>query len=280
MRLFNLHTHTCFSDGSDEPEDYIKEAIEQNFSSLGFSDHAPLSYENNFSMRYDEMANYCKRILYLQKKYKKQIDIFLSLEIDFIPGISRSFSEFKKHCLLDYTIGSVHLVRNKNKKNLWFIDGPKAEIYAQGLKDVFNGDIRKGVKTYYDQINKMIITQKPDIIGHIDKIRMNNKNRYFSENEEWYKKLVSKTLNIVVNSDSIIEVNTRGIYKKQSDTLFPNIEVLKQIYMLDIPITLSSDAHSTSELSAYFDEAINILKDIGFKYLFVYKPNGFGKIRL
>ena len=97
---------------------------------------------------------------------------------------------------------------------------------------------------------------------------MHNKNRYFSEEEGWYKDLVWKTLKYISKeTDCIIEVNTRGLYKKRADTFFPSPEILEQVYHLNIPITLSSDAHVPDELDGYYFEAIDLLKDIGFKEL-------------
>jgi len=46
------------------------------------------------------------------------------------------------------------------------IDGPDITIYDNGLKEIFSGDARKAVTAYYRQIQEMIVTQKPDIVGH------------------------------------------------------------------------------------------------------------------
>jgi histidinol-phosphatase (PHP family) len=59
-------------------------------------------------------------------------------------------------------------------------------------------------------------------------------------------------------------VNTRGLYKKRSDSLFPGIEVLKKMKALDIPITVSSDAHKPGELALFIPETIELLKQLGF----------------
>ena len=67
--LFNLHTHTRFSDGSCEPEIYIQEAIRQGFSVLGFSDHTPVPFENKFALSEENLPVYCDTILALKKKY-------------------------------------------------------------------------------------------------------------------------------------------------------------------------------------------------------------------
>ncbi len=276
----NYHTHTKFCDGSDEPEIYINEAIKLGFDSLGFSGHAPLPNENTFAIKENDLENYCKNIEALKNKYKNKINIFLALEADYIPEVTVDFHNFYKKCNLDYIIGSVHLVLNPENKKRWFIDGPKAEIYEKGLEIVFNNDIRKAVTAYFHQINKMIETQKPDVIGHLDKIKMHNKKPYFSEEEKWYKNLVSETLKLVKEKNYILEVNTRGIYKKRCDSLFPGIKILKQIHSLKIPIIISSDAHKPSELALGYNQAVRILKNIGFKKRMTFSLNEWKEIEL
>jgi histidinol-phosphatase (PHP family) len=221
------------------------------------------------------MDEYFSTIRSLGEKYKSQINILLSLEIDFIPGITIDFNDFIKAGNLDYTIGGVHQVRNMEKENLWFIDGSKQETYDDGLQKLFKGHIRNGVEAYYNQICEMVATQKPDIIAHLDKIKMHNKNRYFTEEEGWYKDLVWKTLKfIAAESDCIIEVNTRGLYKKRSDTFFPGPAILEQIHHLKIPITLNADAHQPHELSRYYEEALKLLREIGFKEMVCFDKKG------
>ena len=60
--LFNLHTHTHFSDGSSAPEEYLKESLRQGFSVLGFSDHSPVPFENNFAIKEERLDEYCEAI--------------------------------------------------------------------------------------------------------------------------------------------------------------------------------------------------------------------------
>ena len=289
--LFNLHTHTRFSDGSSEPFAYLEEAVIQGFSTLGFSDHSPVPFENSFAIREEELTSYGETIKALQSEMrnvncemrneeseivnrkskivnrKSEISVLLGLEIDYIPGITRSFAEYRQMLALDYTIGSVHLVRNSDPANLWFIDGPDIAIYDKGLKEVFGGDIRKGVTAYYRQIQEMVTVHKPDIVGHLDKVKMYNRGRYFSEESPWYRALVDDTLNLIAREGSVVEVNTRGIYKKRSDTLFPGPDILKKILDLKIPVTLSSDAHKPHELSLLFSETKDFLFDTGFREL-------------
>lgn len=269
----NLHTHSLYCDGKASVEEVIKMAIEKKFDILGFSSHAPVPFENHFSVKNKEaLQQYAQEVRECKKKYSDVLDIYLSLEIDYIPGITTPFQEFKDNYGLDYTIGSVHLIGNVSE-DLWFIDGSKQEVYDDGLRRIFGGDIQKGVKAYYHQLNAMITTQKPDMIGHMDKIKMHNKDRYFKEDEPWYVRLVDETLDYIKANDVVMEVNTRGIYRGRCDSLFPGVEILKKALKMNIPICLNSDAHKPEELEGYYPEARKILKEIGFNTL-VYFEKG------
>ncbi len=274
----NLHTHSRFSDGSDDPEKYVEAAISQGLTALGFSDHSPLPFENSFALREEETGLYCETIVKL--KEKSNIQIFLGMEADFIPGMGHSFKHFRENYPLDYLIGSVHLVRNGSPADLWFIDGPDPATYDDGLNALFGGDIRKGVTAYYRQINEMLSGTKMDIIGHFDKIKMHNRGRFFSETEPWYLALVNETLELVKQSDTIVEVNTRGIYKKRSDSLFPGPEILKIIHKRNIPVIISSDAHKPQEVAMLFGETANLLRELGFKELMNLLPEGWKSVSL
>lgn len=268
MKLFNFHTHTRYCDGSDEPEQYVTTAINKQFQALGFSGHAPIPYNFDWSIKKDNVLQYVREIADLKIKYQQQLPIFLGLEADYIPEIMGNFNEIKRKYGLDYVIGSVHLVKNAEKNEIWFIDGDE-KFYIEGMENIYSHNAEKAVHDYYYQVMDMIANEKPDVVGHIDKIRMNNKGRYFSANEPWYDLLIAKLVDVIAKYGVIIEVNTRGIYKKRCETLFPEERILKLLYERDIPITLNSDAHKPEELDVLLMETIDYLKDLGFKHLYV-----------
>jgi histidinol-phosphatase (PHP family) len=276
---FNLHTHTNFSDGSSDPEDYIKEAINQGFNTLGFSDHSPVPFTNNFAIPEAELEAYVNTIIGLRERYSSPV-VLLALEIDYIPGITLPANHYRRNYPFDYFIGSVHLVKNEDSEKLWFIDGPDISVYENGLKEIFSGDARKAVTAYYRQVQEMIVTQRPDIIGHLDKIKMYNRNRFFSEEESWYVKLVEETIDLVSTAGSVIEVNTRGIYKNRSDTLFPGPEILRKIRLRNIPVAITSDAHKPHELSLGFEETRKVLTALGFESTWLKTVAGWKEVPL
>lgn len=268
ISLFNFHTHSFFCDGSADPERYVEAAIRAGFHSLGFSSHAPVPFNNGFAIQ-DKviLKNYLDSIIGLKLKYASRINIMLGLEVDYIKGMSDDFETLRKEHRLDYVIGSVHLVRKGRANKLWFIDGPRQESYDHGLKEIFLGEIREAVTAFYEQTCQMILTQKPDILGHFDKVKMHNRDRYFSEKEAWYRDLVMATLEAVRQSGIITEVNTRGIYKGRSNDLYPGVWVLREMQKMKMPITLSSDAHKPEEIDGHYRETLKILRDTGFRSL-------------
>ncbi len=268
---FNFHTHCSYCDGKGVPIDFITEAVNQNFTALGFSSHAPVPFENSFSIKKENIPGYVDEIRQLQRDYSGRLSVYVGLECDYIPGISSLFHSFQELYHLDYIIGGVHLVKYNGQ--LWFIDGPDPASYDKGLA-LFNHDIQKAVGTYFSQLLAMIENERFDVVAHMDKIKMHNKNRFFKEDEKWYMDWIEETLRLIKEKSLIVEINTRGIYKKRCDTFYPSPWVIKRLKELSIPVTISSDAHHCSEISLFFDEAKQCLKEYGIKELFSFSPDG------
>jgi histidinol-phosphatase (PHP family) len=273
MINYNLHQHSFFSDGKEHPKKYAEKAVELGFSAIGFSEHSPLPFYNNFSLKEEKVDEYIQTIEQLKKNFSGKLNVYRALEMDFIPGISEDFTFWRNRIRADYLIGSIHLVKPKFGDELWFTDGPDFRTYDEGLKLFFEGDIKKAVTAFYLQTNRMIETQQFEILGHFDKIKMHNRNRFFREDEKWYRRLVDKTLDLVKQKNLIIEINTRGLYKNRSDSLFPDNYSLQKVKDLNIPIIISSDAHLPDELNLLFDFAEERLIQFGFKEV-MYFENG------
>jgi histidinol-phosphatase (PHP family) len=77
--------------------------------------------------------------------------------------------------------------------------------------------------------------------------------------------LVDETVELIKTKELIVEINTRGLYKKRCDGLFPDGYALLKVKEMGIPIILSSDAHQHLELNMLFAETVTKLTDLGFK---------------
>ena len=255
----NFHTHSHYCDGKGAMREYWDQAVKAGIRQLGFSSHAPLPFSRNWCMKTDDLTDYLAEIESLKPLLPK-IEIYKGLEVDYIPGLIHP-ADFSSR--LDYTIGSIHFVDNYRGEH-WEIDNT-SEIFREGLTNIFQGDIRKAIGRYYGLTRQMLSENPPDIVGHLDKIKINSLKLDFEETEPWYREEVDKTLRSISKTPAKIEVNTRGLYKKKSLTPYPSPWILERIHALRIPITLSSDAHHPEDLVREFIPVVNLLRDIGFK---------------
>ena len=146
----------------------------------------------------------------------------------------------------------------------------KGKSNQKGLNKIYGGNTKKVVQDYYKIIREMLRYENPDILGHLDLIKINNnEEKYFSEKEPWYRHEVMDTLKAVAKSSSILEVNTGGIARGKIDSLYPSTWILEEAYQMRIPITLSSDAHKPEQITAKFKEAAVLLNSIGYKEIYV-----------
>lgn len=272
MSWSNYHQHCFFCDGTDEPSLYVESAIEKGVLSFGFSSHAPMSLNVPWSIKPHRFEEYLQTIAKLRDQYKDRLPIFIGLEIDYIPKVtSPARADF---AMLDYNIGSVHYgYQHPEEGWYWEIDGTQ-QAYDNGIQQIYGGDIKKAVGSYFALQQEMLSTSPPQVLGHMDKVKMNNQNRFFTEDEHWYRQMVYDTLEAAARAGVLIEVNTRGVYKKKTTYPYPSPFVLERIKELNIPIVLNSDAHHPREITSYFSEAATMLHDLGFKELNILTTDG------
>jgi len=265
MILTNYHSHTRFSDGNSEPFEYIDKAIENGLVAYGFSCHAPTTFPCSWAINPNELQNYLQEIDRLKIIYNGRIEIYKSLEIDYYPGNPLAQPDHYNALNLDYTIGSVHFVDNLKNGEAWNIDTSK-RIFDDGMIEIFGGDGKKAVTKFYELTLEMLDVMNPTIIGHLDKIKMfNNNNTFFNENEQWYIDLIETVLQRISKLGTIVEVNTRGIYRAKTKDHYPSDQILQRCFELDIPVQINSDCHKPEEVARGLDEASQVLKSIGFK---------------
>jgi len=253
-----MHSRYCHGEG--ELEHFVQRALEKNMYAIGFSSHAPVPFNTDWHMRIEQLDSYISEIECLKKKYK-EIQIYSGLEVDYIPGIisPNTYSDRT----IDFTIGSIHYVGQlKNQVHCCFDDTP--EEFERTLELVFDNDIRKLVTKYYELIIEMVLNSPPDIIGHLDLIKkLNSKNRYFSEEENWYQEIIADVIKVISTSNCIVEINTRGYYKAYTKAFYPGKQILEKCFEADIPVTISSDAHHPNEIVNNFEDVASLLSEIG-----------------
>jgi len=245
--------------------DYVDQAKKLNMISIGFSSHAPVPFPTKWCMKAERFNDYLISIEKI-KKLNSSFEIYKGLEVDFIPDVT-SPNLFRDK--LDYTVGSIHFIENFPDGTPWEIDGTHAS-FLKGYSEIFNNNIQDVITRYFDLTREMIGTACPSIVGHLDKIKIQNPdNKFYKETDAWYQDEIKKTIDLIHASGAIVEVNTRGIYQKKTDTTYPSPWILELLHKKNIPVTISSDAHHCDDIINQFPETASVLKKIGFKTIAV-----------
>ena len=278
MKYTNYHTHSKWCDGKGNPEAYVIEAIKRGMYALGFSIHSPVPFKSVWNAKYENLMFYLSEIEQLKEKYKGQIRIYSGMESDFIEDIV-SPSTYK-HLGLEYTIGGVHFLKKFNEKEYFdFDDSP--EKFQRGIDEIFNGKVELMVKFYYEQVIKMLETDPPDIISHLDLImKFNKDNRFFNSSEKWYKDIVMQTLEIISKNNCILEINSRSFMKGLLSEFHPATWIIKESKKMNIPFILCADAHKPHEVNSFLKEEAELLKTCGYNEIMIFNENGFNQLKI
>ncbi len=280
MHLTNLHTHTSYCDGKSSVEDMILAAVKSNFKSIGLSAHGPTPFFSDWNIQKDRVEEYIDEVNFLKKKYQDRIEVFLGMELDYIPGIG--FDEVSEALIqrLDYYIGSIHYLGYFKNGVMWTVDYNIEEL-LQGINESFNGDSRLAVEKYYELIAEMAVAYQPPIIGHLDLFKKNNNNNcIFDEKSSWYVNAVAKCLDAIKSTSCTIEINTGGIARGYTTEQYPSTFILKMIKEKNIPIIINSDAHTAEGIDCKFNEMYKLVNELGFDSLNYLTSDGWKKRKI
>jgi histidinol-phosphatase (PHP family) len=249
MKKVNYHTHTIGSDGKLNPEELIKLAIKKKFEIIGITDHYhfPQGFRDWGNEFYSD--EHYKELQRLKEKYKDKIKILVNVEFDWLKDYKKWIKKEATKRKYNFKFISVHFL--KIGKEYFPLDYNE-KTFKKMTKDI--GGIRKLVRLYYKNLREAIKSGCFDVVGHLDIIKIYNKNKkYFSEKEDWYKNEITKTLKLIKKKNMKIDLNTSGLRKPCSEQ-YPSFEILKEANKMKIQFLIGTDAHNGKELESGLEE--------------------------
>lgn len=267
----NLHIHTTYADGKDEPEEMVVEAIRRGFDSIGFSEHSYMSFSSYpYQMTIDDMDDYKAEIRSLKSKYKGVIDIFCGMEVEMYSDVPTDG--------FDYLIGSVHYLDFDG--NILGFDRGLEETLGY-VNTNFGGDGLKFAKKYFETVARLPEKGRFDIIGHFDLITKNNeRGKYIDVFSKKYLNFGFETIHALKGKIPFFELNTGAISRGYRTYPYPQMEFLKEFNRLGFGAVITSDCHDKDFIDCYFEEAKSLLAEAGFKSKWILTDNGFKEIGL
>ena len=280
MKYNCLHTHTNFCDGKGDVESFCRKAWEKGFHSLGFSSHAPIEKKTGFpetgwTMKEERLEAYIETVNTAKRRWEGRLNVFLGLEIDFISGlISPSDSDYAKMGL-DFVIGSAHYII-PSQGAPFTVDFPPNEL-EQVIKTSYGGDPLALTEAYWDALEGLIRSGGFDILGHPDLIKRNNtKLNLFSEDSGLYLERIAKAAALAGEYKITIEVNTGGLNRGYTNSVYPSHPFLKLFRENKVPAVINADAHYPEHLDGHYPQAREALLAANYRktMLFEGKKDG------
>ncbi|QSR89051.1 histidinol-phosphatase HisJ family protein [Methylacidiphilum caldifontis] len=250
---YHLHTPLC-GHAVGEPYLYVQKAIEKGLIEIGFSDHNPMPYHfDDWRMRLDQLDEYIGLVEETRKKFP-QYPIRLGLECDFILGFEEHIRDLSSRAPWDYLIGAVHYISRD-----WDIDNPSK------LDRWKKTDIEATWTEYFSLYTKMACSGLFDFLAHPDLIKKFN-HKPSRDLASFYE----EALTAMADHHLAFEINTAGLRKPVKE-IYPEKRFLEIAYKKNIPILISSDAHDPNEVGQDFDLALDLVREVGYRELTMFK---------
>jgi len=256
--MYDFHIHSEYSmDSSTSMEDAVIAAIKNNLKSICFTDHVDFdSTKQNIDFVF-RTSHYFRNINQVKYKYKKYIEILAGVEIGMQPHLFQRYNDYLENNHFDFVLMAIHSV---NKINI------HGEQFTKGKKPI------DAITEYYNDMYESIKGfNNFDILAHIDCI-----DRYFDDYSsvprlDEYLPLIESILKLIIQKGKGIEINTSGI-RYGLNYFHPKRSILKLYKDLGGEIiTIGSDAHSTKDIGYGYKMAERMLRDLGFKYIHIFK---------
>ena len=257
IQNFSYHTHTTFSDGRNSISEMVGQAKKLGWKAIGISDHLTVhpslskgyTYFSSFSEALEPVKRHIAAIREVAKE-NPEIKVYAGFEVDYFPlsGWMDEFREFKQKIDVDYLINGNHQVTSEDGIEVY-------EIYHFQRYGLSESKIKELFHNHFSNIRKAIESDEFSFLAHIDFARWSGVIGEYDFAEE-----IKGIVTALKEHNMPTEINTKG--KNSIGSFYPARWIIEELVKNDIPLVISDDAHSVSQLGQYFDEAESLLSQL------------------
>lgn len=246
--LFESHSHTPLCKHAyGEPTEYAAIAEKRGLRGLMVTCHNPMpdGFSAAVRMSESEFDEYVELVAKTRDQWQGRVDVRLGLEADYFEGYETYLEQQLSSADFHFVLGSVHPQIPEFREKYW------------------SNDLREVQRTYFRLLAKSAETGLFDSIAHPDLIK-----NFTSEawNSEQMLDDIRPALDRIAVTGVAMELNTSGVNKTISE-MNPFPEMLAEMQLRDIPVTLGADAHVAERVSDGYEAAMQLLQQCGFTHV-------------
>jgi len=256
--LTDYHVHLR-EDGDTEPPErgaftagnvdrYLEVAQKAGIAELGCSEHVYRFREALDVWRHpfweqearDDLEAYCD--------FVRTTPLKLGLEVDFVPGAEDRTASLLDACDLDYVLGSVHFI------DQGAVDHRAWDVWTR------EGDPDVVWRRYFEAVAEAARSRLFDILAHPDLVKVWGRARPEPERDARF--YYEPAVEAIAESGVAVEVSTAGLRKPVGE-IYPAAEFAAMCVDAGASFTLSSDAHSPTDVGHAYDRAVAQMREWG-----------------
>lgn len=249
----DFHMHTSYADGKCSVCEMAEAAIAGGFDTIGFSEHAYVPFDPDYSMSPVASEKYRHEVLCAGKKYGGKIKILCGAEMD--------FDSEDDPALYEYIIGSVHYIKVGGK--VYSVDATPEET-LKCVREGFGGDFDGYAEAYFEKVARICEKTGANIIGHFDLITKFERFGASPKLESGRALHAWQSALRALAGKAALEINTGAMSCSYRDMPYPSKAILNEWKKLGGAVVITSDAHFAPNIGYAFDAAEALARTCGF----------------
>lgn len=234
--------------GSDE--EYVKKAIAENVKILGFSDHSPSTYNEDYTSYYrmapEEAPGYFASLRALRAKYADEIELHIGYEVEYFHSNWKENLEMWKKNPPEYLILGQHYV------DFEYYGG---RLGNHSYREAGSLD-KDRIKPYADIVIEALSSDKISCLAHPDVLT------YTGEDQDYYLEQMKRIIDAAKKYGVPIEYNLLGQSERRK---YPRRDFWELVGQLGGSAVIGCDAHEPCRVAdkEELSEANTFLKSVG-----------------
>lgn len=252
VTIGDYHVHTSFSIDCNEPmENQCRAAIAAGITEIAFTEHVDHDSCDEESREKYDYAGYSAEIDRCRELFGDQLTILKAAEVDWNCSIATDVEAFLAKHRFDFIIGSVHNLDHR------YVGFDTLESF---------GGPRRMYDDYLDQVEGMVLTGFPCVVGHCDLPRRYHHVSPLEAEPFHFEERLRHIFRLAAERGVGFEVNTSGL-RRGNGVTFPEPAVIAWfVEEGGEVVTIGSDSHKAADTGHSIIEIERQLAELGIDW--------------